>query len=119
MNQRIKWPNQPDQGQNGPIKDSESAHVDSILNSYKIKIEEKWYNDSKICQFPLAPLLLRAYNHPQIAEESLKRANRSERAGRKTTGLTPGHRGMVAGLPSERSASLLASHVRMARAFGG
>jgi len=37
----------------------------------------------------------------KIARESLKRANRSERAGRKTTGLTPGHRGRVAGLPSE------------------
>ena len=44
----------------------------------------------------------------QIAKESLKRANRSERAGRKTTGLTPKHWGMVAGLPSERSTGLLA-----------
>ena len=119
MNQRIKWPNQPDRGQNGPIKDSEAVHVDSILNSHNIKIEKNWYIDSKIYQFPLAPLLLQAYNRIQIAEESLKRANRSERAGRKTTGLTPGYRGMVAGLPSERIASLLASHVRVAHTFGG
>ena len=72
MNQRIKWPNQTDLGQNGPMKDSESVHVDSILNSHKIKIEKIGTLTLKYINFRLRRFCCKAYNRIQIAEESLK-----------------------------------------------